>query len=690
MRILQWAFPFISTRGGRENFILNLADDLTALGDEVHILGLNPELDQPAISATTFGGREVLQLGIGALSTGRPGVLGELSKALFDQLDALRPEVIHAHNPEGPDLLLLRAVATKLGIPVVLTIHGPLQTLGPAGQTRLKLVTDLAAYVVGISEFSMHETLRNYPALESKMRLVVNGVPGATGSSAALASSTQTVFASGRLSPEKGFAQLLAAFALLRQVLPAARLVIAGDGPDGTILRRYAEVLGVAEGVHFLGWLDQSGLQHQLAEASVVAVPSVWQEPFGLVAVEAMQASLPVVASNRGALPEIVVAGETGMLFESGDVVDLASKLRHLLENSALARKFGQAGRERAARLFGQRRCTLEYRSLYLNATGKPTHFSVAELAGIGAAGEWRVYPHDLGMLLHTKANLPAAIAFANQPGDLKVLKLTHDDTTPLPPEITDRAVVFRTSMLATSSYQNEYPLPTLIAGKEFADWPALSKSERPTVGFVGQAESSLYHRAISQRDQGDVAKIGYQNIAAAEADQAVLRTPVNIGLLLRKRALAVLDANPELQTDFVLRDSYHHQGEHVESAEDRRQQYLDGMRTNAYSLCIRGAGNYSIRLYETMAAGRIPIILNTGLVLPLDGVLPWREVGVWVEAEDLGQIDQKVLEFHAQISPAEFIERQRANRELWLRYLTPTNFWLEALSRLPKGDVNG
>jgi glycosyltransferase involved in cell wall biosynthesis len=75
--------------------------------------------------------------------------------------------------------------------------------------------------------------------------------------------------------------------------------------------------------------------------------PSIY-EPFGIVLLEAMACGKPVVASNVGGIPFVVEEGKTGLLFESGNVEDLADKIMTILENEELGEKMGEAGRERA------------------------------------------------------------------------------------------------------------------------------------------------------------------------------------------------------------------------------------------------------------------------------------------------------------------------------------------------------
>jgi glycosyltransferase involved in cell wall biosynthesis len=98
---------------------------------------------------------------------------------------------------------------------------------------------------------------------------------------------------------------------------------------------------------------------------SVVAVPSRWDEPFGLVALEAALMARPVVAARVGGLPEVVEDGRTGLLVEREDAHALAEALVCLLRDPAAADRMGVVARARASALFGWDRCVNEYERLY-------------------------------------------------------------------------------------------------------------------------------------------------------------------------------------------------------------------------------------------------------------------------------------------------------------------------------------
>jgi glycogen(starch) synthase len=139
----------------------------------------------------------------------------------------------------------------------------------------------------------------------------------------------------GRLDRTKGVALLLRAFARLWTTVPAARLRIVGTGPDRDGLERLAEGLGLGEAVTFRGWVRPPEVAREIADAWALVAPSLWAEPLGLVALEAIVRGIPVVASASGGLGEIVEHGVSGLLFPNGDVEALAQRLVSIASGAA-------------------------------------------------------------------------------------------------------------------------------------------------------------------------------------------------------------------------------------------------------------------------------------------------------------------------------------------------------------------
>ena len=159
---------------------------------------------------------------------------------------------------------------------------------------------------------------------------------------------TPSVGFSGRLVRKKGVDVLLRAMALLRERVPGVRLVVVGDGPERIALEELAAGLGMREAVDFLGHLTQDAMERALAGVWAQAVPSRWEEPFGLVAAEAMMRGTAVAASASGGLTEQVAQGETGFLAPPGDAPALAAALERIVRDRDFAERLGAAARTRA------------------------------------------------------------------------------------------------------------------------------------------------------------------------------------------------------------------------------------------------------------------------------------------------------------------------------------------------------
>jgi glycosyltransferase involved in cell wall biosynthesis len=148
------------------------------------------------------------------------------------------------------------------------------------------------------------------------------------------------------LYPRKGVDTLLRAFAAVKR---DAVLRIVGSGPERERLEHLARTVGIADRVHFLGHLPFAALIAEYRNATIFALPTE-QEGFGIVFLEAMASSLPIVATRAAAVPEVVVDGVTALLANPGDESTFARMLATLLDDAALRKRLGDAGRAHATR----------------------------------------------------------------------------------------------------------------------------------------------------------------------------------------------------------------------------------------------------------------------------------------------------------------------------------------------------
>ncbi len=148
---------------------------------------------------------------------------------------------------------------------------------------------------------------------------------------------------------------------MMRQVkYPMARFLIVGKCRDKTRFRdAYSvdilnEEIATENRCRYIGY--RSDVENIYRSSDVVVVPSRWQEPFGLVNIEAGAAGKPVIATRVGGIPEIIEHGENGFLIDSEDVSELAACVNRLVENAALRRLMGEKGRRIVEKRFAQTR----------------------------------------------------------------------------------------------------------------------------------------------------------------------------------------------------------------------------------------------------------------------------------------------------------------------------------------------
>ncbi len=185
------------------------------------------------------------------------------------------------------------------------------------------------------------------------------------------AGSPRVVFA-GRVVAPKGVATLVRA---AREV--DARFIVCGDGWQLPAMRRLARRLGVQERIEFAGWLEPAALAQEFADASLVAVPSVWPEPFGIIGIEGFAAGRPAVASRTGGIGDWLDDGVSGLMVPAGDAGALARALNQLLADPERRRAMGAAGKATV-----EARFTLEH---HLAAIGEA--YAAARDAWLAARG---------------------------------------------------------------------------------------------------------------------------------------------------------------------------------------------------------------------------------------------------------------------------------------------------------------
>ena len=363
--------------GGLERVVLDLAREGRALGQGVSIACV----ERPGALAD-----EARAMGVAVACAGkrpglRPATVGRLRSIIRD----LGPEVVHTHQVGA---LAYAGPAARLagGIPVLHTEHG--KHYGSRARTRLlgRLAAGFASRFACVSADIAGEVVRRGVAPRRKVVVVPNGIDvgrfadagGRAEGRAALGipADAPVVGTVGRLSEVKRQDRLIRAFASVAGEVPGARLLIVGDGPLMGELTGLARSLGVGDRVHLAGY--QARPEAFLAMMDVFALTSR-SEGMPLSVLEAWAAGLPVVASRVGGLPEMVVEGESGLLFDPEDEPALAAHLLGLLRDPGRRRRLGAAGREVVGREYSLRAMAEAYHRHYVELISGPAGLGIGE-----------------------------------------------------------------------------------------------------------------------------------------------------------------------------------------------------------------------------------------------------------------------------------------------------------------------
>ena len=338
--VCDWYAPRL---GGIESQLADLADTLRARGHQAHVITATPGPHE----------RHVHRLGVPLV----PGWRVVRSRRALDALHALLAreayDVVHAHSLYSPLAHAATYLAQLIGMPSLLTSHSLVD--GASSFLLRAFVPDWAAWPTRLSAVGSLavEQLRRLSG-RADVALLPNGIDVARFAAPPRAlGETITILSVLRLHARKRPLALVRALPeILRRaqahcLLQPMRLVIAGDGPLRAAVGAEAARLGVADHVELLGAVPRAEIPALLAAADIFALPSV-NEAFGIVALEARAAGLPVVAMRAGGAADLIEHGREGLLAEDDD--EFAAQLGTLVVDAALRRRMHAAAPRELAR----------------------------------------------------------------------------------------------------------------------------------------------------------------------------------------------------------------------------------------------------------------------------------------------------------------------------------------------------
>jgi glycosyltransferase involved in cell wall biosynthesis len=321
-----------------------------------------------------------LKAGVSYLLTHRA-----ICREMFEVLRRHRVDILHVQCVSSNGFYA-RIAKRELGIPLVVTTQGErtmdatqLYQRSPFMNRALRALLADADHITACSRHTLDDMEAYWgQPFGSKASVVYNGiVPGDFANVTPHSAGAPYILGIGRLVPQKGFDILIRAFA--KANIPGWKLLVAGEGSERPALENLIRDLGLQDRVHLPGRADRPMAASLFLGSELFVLPSR-MEPLGIVNLEAMAAGKMVIASRTGGVPEIVLEGETGLLFPPEDEDGLSAALKRAASDAALRERLGAAGRL-AVEDFTWPAIAGQYTGIYREVLAGPRPSAVAEKA---------------------------------------------------------------------------------------------------------------------------------------------------------------------------------------------------------------------------------------------------------------------------------------------------------------------
>lgn len=274
------------------------------------------------------------------------------------------PDVIHAHDwLTAPAAITAQRISGK---PLVFHVHSTEfdRSEGRPDPAILEIESEAMAHadtILAVSQRTRRQLISRYAIPPDRIEVVYNGIDMDEHPWPAR-SNTESRFVCflGRVTYQKGPAYFVHAAAIALEQDPTLRFVMAGDGDLLPAMRSLANTLGIDDRMIFTGFLGAEEVDHLLRHAGVLVVPSV-SEPFGMVALEAVAAGVPVIISKNSGVSEVL---SQAILVEHTDVHSIANAMLNVTSDRALAERL-RAGSRNEIRSVNWHRAALRVRETY-------------------------------------------------------------------------------------------------------------------------------------------------------------------------------------------------------------------------------------------------------------------------------------------------------------------------------------
>jgi glycosyltransferase involved in cell wall biosynthesis len=280
-------------------------------------------------------------------------------------LNRFAPDIVHAHYATGYGLWGFM----QKEAPLIVTVWGTDIADALAGKFIIAPVVrralKKARFVTAPSKFLLDQTLKFEPSVRDKLVQIPFGIKiSAENTSAQRRDKIVRIIFSKFFMPNYAPEMVLRAFAGAVGKFEDMKLLMIGGGPLRKQLEKLAQALSVASQVEIRGWVDMHKAGELIKRSDIMVMPS-YNESFGVAALEAAAAGVPVIATNVGGIPEIVENDYNGILISPGDEMALSQAMVRLADDAMMRRRMGEAGKKIAAERYDFEDCLDQMEDVY-------------------------------------------------------------------------------------------------------------------------------------------------------------------------------------------------------------------------------------------------------------------------------------------------------------------------------------
>ena len=362
-RILFWTELFWPYIGGVQVLAAKTLPILRQRGHEFALITSHGDRDLPDVDS--YEGIPIYRFHFWqALAARDIDLLSKARRQVVEIKQTFKPHLIHI-DVTDPSVFFHLQTAQAYPAPMLVSLSVGLPKQSFPSDSLLKRTFSAANWITAISKALLAQARGMFPEISPISSVIYNGLDLPDIPVEPLSLERPRLVCAGRLVWDKGFDVALAAMALLVERFPVLQMSVVGDGPARVQLQRQTVDLGLDKAVTFVGWVDPGQISTFMKSATIVIMPSRWEEAFGLVALEAALMARPVVATRVGGLPEVVVNGKTGLVVPKDDSHALAGAIAFLLDHPEQATMMGNTARSRAREVFSLGRYVDAYDALY-------------------------------------------------------------------------------------------------------------------------------------------------------------------------------------------------------------------------------------------------------------------------------------------------------------------------------------